>query len=221
MVAITQACLLAADPKNGEPALILCTTFIGKGIDEIAGTCAAHGEAGVKCADSARESPGLPADQWCASKGARDFFATRKKEPVSKYDEWTKTYEAWKGTNPYTAKPLQDAIDGVAPDVSALIPNYTEVGKGSAAAGNVGAEVLQPIAKVMPFCVYGSADWHGSNKNYMKEVGDFSQSSYAGRNFHYGIREHALGAFLIGIGFYGLLRPSGSTFSGACSASSR
>jgi len=43
-------------------------------------------------------------------------------------------------------------------------------------------------------------------------VGDFSKSNYAGRNFYYGIREHAMGAILNGMGFYGLFRVSGSTF---------
>merc|ERR1719247_3679384 len=81
---------------------------------------------------------------------------------------------------------------------------YYEVG-GKMATRNAGAEVLQPIAQSMPFYVSGSADLHGSNKNYMKDVGDFSKSNYAGRNFYYGIREH-------GMGFYGLNRVSGSTF---------
>merc|ERR1711957_420855 len=53
---------------------------------------------------------------------------------------------------------------------------------------------------------------HGSNKNYIKDVGDFSKNNYAGRNFYYGIREHAMGAILNGLSFYGLFRPSGSTF---------
>merc|ERR1711908_749 len=75
-----------------------------------------------------------------------------------------------------------------------------------------GAEVLQPIAQSMPFYVSGSADLHGSNKNYMKNVGDFSKNNYAGRNFYYGIREHAMGAIMNGMGFYGLFRVSGSTF---------
>lgn len=77
---------------------------------------------------------------------------------------------------------------------------------------NAGATVLQPIAQSMPFYVSGSADLHGSNKNYMKDVGDFSKNNYAGRNFYYGIREHAMGAILNGFGFYGLFRASGSTF---------
>merc|ERR1719311_763123 len=77
---------------------------------------------------------------------------------------------------------------------------------------NAGAEVIQPIGKSMPFYVSGSADLHGSNKNYIKDVGDFSKNNYGGRNFYYGIREHAMGAILNGIGFYGLFRASGSTF---------
>merc|ERR1719453_2250020 len=106
---------------------------------------------------------------------------------------------------------LQDAVDGVVPDLDPLMPTYDEVGKGIATR-NAGAEVLQPIAQSMPFYVSGSADLHGSNKNYMKGVGDFSKSNYAGRNFYYGIREHGMGAILNGIGFYGLFRASGSTF---------
>merc|ERR1719247_790266 len=77
---------------------------------------------------------------------------------------------------------------------------------------NASAEVIQPIGKSMPFYVSGSADLHGSNKNYIKDVGDFSKNNYGGRNFYYGIREHAMGAILNGIGFYGLFRASGSTF---------
>merc|ERR1719502_1872462 len=53
----------------------------------------------------------------------------------------------------------------------------------------------------MPFYVSGSADLHGSNKN-----------NNAGRNFYYGIREHAMGAIMNGLSYYGLFRVSGSTF---------
>ena len=96
------------------------------------------------------------------------------------------------------------------PDLDSLIPTF-EAGK-KVATRNAGAEVLQPIAQSMPFYVSGSADLHGSNKNYMKGVGDFSKNDYSGRNFYYGIREHAMGAILNGMGFYGLFRASGSTF---------
>merc|ERR1712127_784148 len=109
-----------------------------------------------------------------------DFFAKYKAENIAKYDEWQTMLKAWKAANPDKAKMLQDALDGTIPDLAA---------------------VIQPIGKSMPFYVSGSADLHGSNKNYIKDVGDFSKNNYGGRNFYYGIREHAMGAILNGIGF--------------------
>jgi transketolase len=210
MDAVTKAYRYAKESDNGKPTLIVCKTIIGKGIDEIAGTCAAHGEAGVQYADSAREGLGLPADKWFVSGETYKYFADHKSALIGKYGEWEKTFGAWKSANPDKAKALQDAIDGTTPDIDAAIPHF-ETGK-SIATRVAGAEVLQPIANAMPFYVSGSADLHGSNKNYMKGVGDFSKNNYAGRNFYYGIREHAMGAILNGLGFYGLFRASGSTF---------
>ncbi|KAL1530720.1 hypothetical protein AB1Y20_001619 [Prymnesium parvum] len=209
MEAVTKA-YTYAKAGNGKPTLIVCKTIIGKGIDEVAGTCAAHGEAGVKFQDSARESLGLPEDKWYVSPETYDYFKKHKASLVSKYDEWMKTFDSWKEANPDKASALQDAIDGKTPDLDKLIPTF-EAGK-MIATRNAGADIIQPIAKAMPFYVSGSADLHGSNKNYMKGVGDFSKNNYAGRNFYYGIREHAMGAILNGFGFYGLFRASGSTF---------
>jgi len=209
MDAITKAYRYAKESANGKPTLIICKTIIGKGVDEIAGTCAAHGEAGVKYVDTAKEALGL-SSPWEVSQETYDYFAKHKAELITKYDEWQETFTAWKGANPEKAKELQDAVDGVVPDLDSMMPAFPT--DKPVATRNAGAEVLQPIAKSMPFYLSGSADLHGSNKNYMKDVGDFSKNNYAGRNFYYGIREHAMGAILNGIGFYGLFRASGSTF---------
>jgi len=209
MDAVTKAYRYAKTSANGKPTLIVCKTIIGKGVDEIAGTCAAHGEAGVKYVDSAKEALGLT-KPWEVSQETYDYFANHKKELVAKYDAWQDTYTSWKSANPEKAKMLQDAIDGVVPDLNSMMEEFPA--DKPMATRNAGAIVLQPIAKSMPFYVSGSADLHGSNKNYMKDVGDFSKNNYAGRNFYYGIREHAMGAILNGIGFYGLFRASGSTF---------
>jgi transketolase len=208
--AITKAFQYAKESDNGKPTIIVCKTIIGKGIDEIAGTCAAHGEAGVAYQKSGIESLGLPDSGWFVSDDTYSFFAEHKKKLVAAYDAWQETYGAWKKANPDMAKELQDAIDVTLPDLDSLIePAGTE---GSVATRQAGADVLQPIAQAMPFYVSGSADLHGSNKNYMKGVGDFSKNNYAGRNFYYGIREHGMGAIVNGISFYGLFRPSCSTF---------
>merc|ERR1719454_2182434 len=105
---------------------------------------------------------------------------------------------------------LADAVAGKTPDLAAAMPEYKA--GDQIATRNAGADCIQPIGKMMPFYNSGSADLHGSNKNYIKDVGDFSKNNYAGRNFYYGIREHAMGAILNGMGFYGLFRVSGSTF---------
>merc|ERR1712127_230043 len=209
MDALTKAYRYAKESDNGKPTLIVCKTIIGKGVDEIAGTCAAHGEAGVKYVDSAKESLGL-SEPWEVSSETYGFFAKHKAENVAKYDEWQTMLKAWKSANPDKAKQLQDALDGTVPDLDALMPEFPT--DKPIATRNAGAEVLQPIGKNMPFYVSGSADLHGSNKNYIKDVGDFSKNNYGGRNFYYGIREHAMGAILNGMSFYGLFRPSGSTF---------
>merc|ERR1711988_182424 len=79
---------------------------------------------------------------------------------------------------------------------------------------------MQGIAKACPLYVSGSADLHGSNKNYIKGGVDFGSpempagggKTYAGRNIHYGIREHAMGSIMNGIAYYGIFRNSGATF---------
>ena len=75
-----------------------------------------------------------------------------------------------------------------------------------------GSQVINDLAKAMPLLISGSADLHGSTKNYIKDVGDFSKEDHSGRNLLFGIREHAMGAIVNGIGYYGIFRPSGATF---------
>merc|ERR1719155_12713 len=177
MEAVTKAYTYAKDANNGKPTLIVCKTIIGKGIDEIAGTCAAHGEAGVKFQDTAREALGL-SSPWEVSQDTYDYFAKHKAELIGKYDEWQNTFSAWKSANPDKAKMLQDAMDGVVPDLDAMMPEFPT--DAPVATRNAGASVLQPIGQSMPFYVSGSADLHGSNKNYIKDVGDFSKNNYGG-----------------------------------------
>lgn len=56
----------------------MCKTIIGKGIDAVAGTNAAHGEAGVKYTDESRKAIGLPEEKWFVSSGTRSFFKDRQ-----------------------------------------------------------------------------------------------------------------------------------------------
>merc|ERR1719276_827321 len=78
-----------------------------------------------------------------------------------------------------------------------------------------GANAIQEIAKLVPNYISGSADLHGSCRNYIEEGGNFGagfDKSYGGKNLYFGIREHAMGSIMNGFAFHGLFKASGSTF---------
>jgi len=221
LAAVSAAYDWAKTTKNGKPKLIIAKTIIGKGIDAVAGSNAAHGEAGVKYVAESKKALGLPEDDFYVSPDTYEFFKGHKGKLTKDYDAWQEKYKAWKAANPDKAKMLQDAIDKKVPTVEemfAAIPEF-ESGKAEATRGS-GSTVLQGIAKTNPLYISGSADLHGSNKNYINGGGDFGNpdappgggKTYAGRNLHYGIREHAMGSILNGIAYYGLFRASGATF---------
>lgn len=203
----------ARNSSSGKPQLIEAKTLIGKGIKEVQGTAAGHGEGGAKFAPEARKALGLPESTFYVSDDVRDYFAKHTAELEVNYQRWMQTYQAWQSANPQLAQVLERAIArdyGSAESLFAAIPEF-EVGKADATR-NTGGAVLNALAKNAPTLVSGSADLHGSTKNYLKGAGDFSQSDRSGHNLLFGIREHAMGAMLNGFAYYGLYRASGATF---------
>jgi len=217
--AIDSAVSLAKSLQNGKPSIIIAKTIIGKGIPEVEGTNAAHGEAGVPFQKTARAHLGLPADElWHISPETKAFFAKRKAELKVKYDAWQKLYGEWKSSNPELAAELEASKSKKSPsadEILAVIPPYDA--KKNVATRQSGSDILQFVAKAVPNYISGSADLHGSNKNYINGGANFGNptiagKSFAGKNFYFGIREHAMGTMLNGMAYYGLNIPSGSTF---------
>jgi transketolase len=196
---------------NGRPQFIIAHTLIGKGIPEVEGTYKAHGEAGAKYVDAARKALGLPEEHYFVSKDVYDYFAEHKKKLLADYAKWEETYDAWRKKNPDKAKMLDDGFERKVPaDLMSKIPDFPKDAK--LATRKAGGDVLQPIAQAMPLLVGGSADLYGSTMNYIKDGGDFNRDNPAGRNMHFGIREHGMCAILNGISYHGLFRASGATF---------
>jgi transketolase len=196
---------------NGKPQMIMAKTIIGKGIPEVAGTNKAHGEAGVKYVDAGRKGLGLPDEHYFVSPEVRDYFAEHKKTLLSAYGDWEKSYKEWRSKNSELARQLDDAIEKKVPaDLSDRIPAFPNDAK--LATRKAGSDVLQPLAKAMPFFMSGSADLHGSTLNYIEGGGDFTRTNHPGRNIHFGIREHGMCAIMNGIGYHGIFRASGATF---------
>ena len=213
MEAIAEAISKAKSDDNGKPKLIICKTEIGRGIPEVAGTAAGHGEGGAKFAKSARAGLGLPEETFYVSEEVKSYFSSHAEELSQKHSEWTKTFEAWQAANPDNAKLLEAGLDGIVPqNLNDVIPEFDKEAKLATRAA--GGEVLQPIAEAMPMLVSGSADLYGSTKNYIKSASDFEpqNNSSEGRNIWFGIREHGMGAIMNGIAYDGIFRASGATF---------
>jgi len=214
--AVDEAISSAKSSNNGKPKFIKCNTIIGKGMEETEGTNAAHGEAGVPYVDNAKKNIGLPeGEKWYVSEGTRDFFSKVQEENTAKYDEWQKTYAAWSESNPELAKELTDAVEDNVPSAEELIKSIPATEAGSEATRVSGNKIIQEISKAVPHYVSGSADLHGSCRNYIEDGGNFGagfDKSYAGKNLYFGIREHAMGSIMNGFAYHGIFKVSGSTF---------
>merc|ERR1712003_359638 len=216
LAAVEETIAAAKASNNGKPKFIKCNTIIGKGMEETEGTNAAHGEAGVPYVDKAKKNIGLPdGEKWYVSEGTRDFFADVQKKNKENYDEWQKTFDAWKEANPKLAKQLQDSVDDNVMPAEEIIKNIDKLGEDAEATRVSGNKVIQDIARLVPNYVSGSADLHGSTRNYINDGGNFGagfDKSYSGKNLYFGIREHAMGSIMNGFAFHGLFKISGSTF---------
>ncbi|MCP4846871.1 MAG: transketolase [Verrucomicrobiaceae bacterium] len=198
---------------NGRPKLIVCKTEIGRGIPEVAGTAAGHGEGGAKFADSARKAMGLPEETFHVSESVREYFNQHGETLQTGHAEWQRTYAEWSQANPDRESLLTTALNATTPaDLMEKIPEFDPENKLATRAA--GGQVLQPIAEAMPMLVSGSADLYGSTKNYIKSAGDFEPQNGTpeGRNIWFGIREHGMGAIMNGIAYDGMFRASGATF---------
>ncbi|MDF1824853.1 MAG: transketolase [Verrucomicrobiales bacterium] len=211
MNAVLTAIENAKNNKNGKPTLIEAKTVIGKGIPEVAGTAAGHGEGGAKFAEAARAGLGLPAETFFVSEGTKSYFAEHQAALKAEYTKWEETFAAWKTANPQLAQQLEDAVSGTTPDnLLDLIPEFAADYKGATRAS--GGDIIQAVAEAVPNLITGSADLFGSTKNYIKSSGDVSKADYNQKNIWYGIREHAMGAICNGIAYDGLFITTGATF---------
>lgn len=209
---IAEALEKARASKSGKPKLIICKTVIAKGIAEVQGTAKGHGEAGVKFIDASRKALGLPDEKFFVSTETKKFFADRKVAQAANHAAWQKTFAAWSAANSAKAEILKKAQAGNHGDVNALLTAIPEFGKNALATRVSGETCINAVAKVAPLVLSGSADLHGSTKNYIKEVGDFDVATPGGRNLYFGIREHGMGAILNGIAYHGIFKGSGATF---------
>ena len=214
--AVENALRTARLERNGRPKLIVAHTTIAKGVPGFEGTTKGHGEGGAKVWEAAHANWGLPTDQqYYVSAEVREYMAQLKAQRVAACAEWHELFAAWKQACPEKAQELESGMDlavcGLSAEKSdAMIPHFE--GGSKLATRTSAAQVENAISSHCPAFLSTSADLFSSNKNYLKDAGDFSAQNYAGRNFWFGIREHAMAAICNGIAYDGLFRVSAGTF---------
>jgi transketolase len=125
---------------------------------------------------------------------------------------WLKEYMAYAKAHPSLAKELDRRLKGELPTGwEDALPTFTAK-DGSTATRAASGKVINAIGPKIPELIGGSADLAGSTNTIMKDAGHFSAEDYAGRNFHFGIREHGMGSVMNGMALHGGVIPYGATF---------
>ncbi|WP_426101407.1 transketolase [Pseudomonas sp. PSPC3-3] len=199
--------------NTGAPTLIVVDSVIGYGSPHKHNTAAAHGEPlGAEEIRLTKAAYGWPQDSSFlvpdeARTVLRDALRERA-EPLHR--QWQQTLSC---LDPQLADELQRMRAGKMPEQwLAELPSFDRDAKGVASRA-AGGEVLNAFARQIPWLLGGSADLSPSTKTNLTfdGAGRFSADDYSGRNLHFGVREHAMGAIANGMAL-SYLRPYTSTF---------
>ena len=198
------------------PTLIIVNSHIGYGSPHKQDTNAAHGEAlGEEEVRLTKKFYGWPEDaHFLVPDGVlENFRAGIGKRGRDLRQKWETLYAEYAKKYPELADQLAHMQHGELPDGwDKNLPTFPADAKGLATRES-GAQVINALAKNVPWLIGGSADLQTSNKTNLKfeGAGDFQPGSYGGRNLHFGVREHAMGAALNGMAL-SKVRPFGATF---------
>ena len=198
------------------PTLIIVNSHIGYGAPHKQDTSAAHGEPlGEEEVRLAKRSYGWPEDaQFLVPEGVCEHFdAGIGQRGRQMRTAWQEGYDAYRARHPDLAEQLDQMAKGELPaGWDAALPSFAADAKGMASRDS-SAKAINAIGPHYPWLVGGSADLSPSTKTNLtfEAAGSFESSTYGGRNLHFGIREHAMGAILNGLALYGL-RAYGSSF---------
>jgi transketolase len=195
------------------PSLIIVQSVIGYGAPNKAGTAAAHGSPlGEDEVRAAKKNLGWPYEQpFTVPERARAVFREAGETGRVRHEVWRQRFALYEKEHADLAAELRRVSEGMLPPGwGELVPRF-DPGEGMATRSASG-KVLNEIASRMPELVGGSADLAPSTDTYLKGYGDVSCADFSGRNFHFGVREHAMGSVLNGMSAHGGLRPYGGTF---------
>jgi transketolase len=221
--------LRAAQQVSDRPSFIAVRTIIGYGAPHKQGTFHVHGSPlGPEEVKAAKENLGWPLDPaFLIPDDVGAHFRSAKERGSQQQGEWRKRLAAYQAAFPDLAAELTRRLAGALPDSwDTDLPTFKADAKG-VATRKASEGVMQALAAKLPELMGGSADLDPSTFTWLKGQGDFAPASqpqegvqgavggewsYAGRNVHFGVREHAMGAVVNGMSYHGGFIPYGSTF---------
>ncbi|HSQ64534.1 MAG TPA: transketolase [Polyangiaceae bacterium] len=226
--AIERAIRSAKDVRD-RPSLIAVQTVLGYGAPDKQGTFAAHGSPlGEGEVHEAKQNLGwpqtpafyVPSEALAHFRGAIDRGRALEESWVRKLDAYARAF-------PELAREIERRFSGELPDGwGDALPTFPPDAKGLATR-KASEAVMQAVARTVPEVVGGSGDLDPSTYTWLKEDGDFESPArpahfvqglagggwgYAGRNIHFGVREHAMATAVNGLVYHGGFRPFAATF---------
>jgi transketolase len=202
----------AAKAETGRPSLVRVRTTIGFGSPGKAGKSSVHGAPlGEEELRATKRNLGWPEEpRFLVPEDVRAFWREVLAEKAAQVAAARAREAAWRAAHPDQAALLGVHADRWVPE--RIMDRILEGELTPEATRKISAAALQRVAPIVPSLVGGSADLAESNLTDMKGAGAFSPDTPGGRNIHYGIREHGMGAIQNGLAYDGLFIPFTGTF---------
>lgn len=213
-LAAVEAAIQAAAGETDRPTLVRVKTHIGYGSPNKQDTASAHGSPlGLDEIALTKRNLGWPLEPtFRIPDEAKDAFEDARRRGTAERTRWHETLASYREAHPDDAVELDARLSGKLPEGwEKALPSFSPE-DGPLATRKASGAVLAAIAEPVKQLLGGSADLAGSNNTYLKGEAVCSAAEPGGRNFHFGVREHAMGAVQNGMALSGLLRPYGGTF---------
>ncbi len=207
------AALAAAKAETGKPTLIIVKTTIGYGSPNKGGKSSSHGSPlGHDEIALTKKALGWAHDEkFFVPAEAQAHFHGQVTRGEAAQAQWAQRFEAYRAAHPALAAEFERVTKGELPGgLEAALPTFP-AGTGVETRTAAG-QALNALAKVVPELLGGDADLGGSTKTVLKDGGSFDGQTGAGRNIHFGVREHAMAAIANGMAYHGGVRPFTATF---------
>ena len=204
----------AAREEDTKPSLIAVRTHIGFGSPKKQDTSASHGAPlGAEEVAATKKALGWPLEPtFHVPEEGLEPFRNAAEDGAQEEMAWREMFSRYAEDYPELASEFLNRLDRKLPlGWADHLPTF-DVGDGPLATRKASGKVLNSVCDAIPYLVGGSADLAGSNNTRLQGLDDFSPSEPGGRNIHFGVREHAMGAILNGLALSGMLIPYGGTF---------